>query len=406
MKFIYYSLLSFLCLNSLIAQNNSFTGTFSNEQVGLVLKLNAKNEASVTGTFELQGQIYDVKAQVQETNTVVGSYVFHGNVVPIQLMNLNGSYILVTEGVTIPMTFKAATAASLTSVKNEPSNANKVEAATNIAIPMGQSTTTKRATGRTFADPAVGFQFSIPNDWIGQQIEGGSYLIGHNTKLGFVLVMPHNYTDLQQMYRESAQGIHEEGIQLMLTRGLQQRGKNGLMGDYEGMIQGQMVKAHAIGLIAPHGGGLTMLVAVRKDLYSRDYFQTLESIANSVVFKKPKVTAAAKNWNQRLSGAKLTYYNTSNGFSDKIVIDLCTNGQFGYNSNSSGMSGGASVLTYAGQDAGQGTWTISSRGNTGLLILSFHNGERSEYELSNRDSEGQINLNGRRYFVQGGKGCL
>ena len=96
---------------------------------------------------------------------------------------------------------------------------------------------------------------------------------------------------------------------------------------------------------------------------------------------------------------------TEYGFSDKITIDLCSNSQFGYSSNSSGMSTGLSTLTYAGQDGGQGTWKIINRGQAILLILTYHNGEFSEYQLTNGASNGQILMNGRRYFIQAGEAC-
>ena len=407
MRLFSTALLLFFITNLISAQNNSFNGTFLNSEIGLSLILTG-NETTYSGEYKLQTQSFPVTAQAQGVNTLVGSYPYFGNTVPIQLMLIEGSYLLITEGVTIPLTFTPSQAATTQVVSTNSTLSESVEPAQEIAINIPNSTiqnTNLKAAGRAFADPYAGFRFNIPNGWVGQQVENGSYLIGHNTKAGFVLVMPHQYASVNEMYQESAQGINEEGIQLRPSSGAKKYGRKGLIVNYQGAIQGQMVKANAIGLMSPHGGGLTMLIAVRNDLYTNEYLTTLQSIANSVSFSKPKASPVAGQWKNRINGKRLLYMKTANGFSDKVTIDLCSSGNFGYNSNSSGMSGGSSVLTYAGQDGGQGTWKIISRGNMPILVLNYNTGELAEYQLANGASNGQIQLDGRRYFVQNESGC-
>lgn len=399
----------FFITNLISAQNNSFNGTFFNTQIGLSISLTGNN-GNYTGQYNLQDQAFPITAQTQSEHTLVGSYPYFGNIVPIQLMLIEGSYILITEGVTVPLTFAAVQPDEnqLASNRNEIIPVKSPTQGEEIAInipPSSTQTSHLKAAGRAFADPYAGFRFNIPNDWTGQEVENGSYLIGHTKKAGFILVMPHQYASVNEMYQESAQGIHEEGIQLTPTSGVQKYGRKGLIANYNGAIQGQMVKAHAIGLLSPHGGGLTMLIAVRNDLYTNDYLTTLQSIANSVTFSKPKTSPVAGQWKNRINGKRLLYMKTANGMSKKITIDLCSSGNFGYNSNSSGMSGGPTVLTYAGQDGGQGTWKIISRRNAAILVLNYNTGEFAEYQLANGASNGQIQLDGRRYFVQEESGC-
>lgn len=403
MKVINVVLAVFFLLNQSFAQNNSLLGTFRNDEVGLTILLKGSTN-SIMGEYKLQGQSFPITAQLQSENTVVGTYPYFGNNVPIQLMEVNGSYLLITEGVTIPM------------IKNEFQNIDNqlvndgdvVENNSKISVNLPISNTKiskEKATGKIYTAPDNAFQFNLPKDWVAQVLENGSYLIGHNTKAGFIMVMPHEYVSVAQMQQESIQGIQEDGISLMPVSEFQAYGNQGLMVDFGGTIQGQPVKSNAIGLVSPHGGGLTILTAVRSDLYSADYLTLIQTIANSVSFSKPKVTAAASNWKTRITNKRLLYMNTSNGFSDKITIDLCDSGQFGYNSNSSGMSGGATTLTYAGQNGGQGTWKVTSRGQQNVLVLSFHNGEIYEYQLTKRASMGQVNLDDRRYFIQDESAC-
>ena len=405
MKIIYHTLCLFFLTNLSFAQNNSFTGTFLNTEIGLTLTLQ-QNETGLTGQFQLQGESFPIAAKMKNEQTVVGAYPYYGNEVPIQLMKVEANYLLVTEGVTIPMTFTQMQGADNQMVSGSATAVEETDgAAINISTGTPAYSETK-ATGRSFGDKYAGFRFNLPNDWNGQQIEDGSYLIGHKTKPGFILIMPHQFTDLNTLYQESAQGIQEEGIQLFPSKGITKFGKNGLIADFDGMVQGQRVKAHAIGLLSIYGGGLNMLIAVRTDLYQREYLQIIQSIANSVVFSKPKVAAISRQWKENLMGKRLQYLKTANGFSDKTVIDLCSSGQFRYNSNSSGLSDGLTALTYAGQDAGGGTWKIVSRGRDAILTLSFNNGELYEYKITKRgESGGQINLNGRRFFVTNGVVC-
>jgi hypothetical protein len=306
-----------------------------------------------------------------------------------------GNYFLISEGMTIPMTFQSGAITETV-----------VESQAAPALNAIAKTTNKKANGKLFKDPYAGFQFNIPQDWLGRQLEDGSFLIGHNTKHGFISVMPHQYNSIQELTREASQGLSEGEIQLNPITSPQRFGKNGLVVDYAGYIQGQACKAQGIGLVSPNGGGVILLVGVDQANYSAAYPEIIQSIANSVRFFKPKTSALATQWKQRLNGKRLQYYKTENGFSDKITIDLCRSGNFGYNSNSSGLStGGYSNLTYAGQDKGHGTWKIMGRGNQSILMLSFHNGEQYEYTLSKRSTNGQINLNGKRYFVLNENGC-
>ena len=404
MKVITASICFFLCINLGISQNNSFNGTFSNPEVGLTVHIKENNGAFL-GEFQFKGATFPITAQLQDSNTLVGTYPYFGTNVPIKIMKNSENYALISEGITIPMTFSKTDAINNQSLTQKyPSKEIKTANSENVVKNSNlNKKSSKKATGKIFTDVSTGYQFNIPKDWVSQKNQDGSYLIGHNTKPGFILVMPHNYTSVQQIYQETISGIQDEGIQLTPSSDLTTYGKNGLIGNFNGYIEGQTVKADAISLVSNYGGGLSILIAVRSDLYKTEYLTIIQSIANSVVFSKPKTSPIAQQWTTRLTGKKLQYLKTANGFSDKTIIDLCRSGQFGYYNNSSGMSGGMTTLTYAGQNKGHGTWKIIARGQEPLLILRFNNGEVYEYNLTNRDSNGQINLNRRRYFVTAGE---
>ena len=87
-------------------------------------------------------------------------------------------------------------------------------------------------------------------------------------------------------------------------------------------------------------------------------------------------------------------YSTGGGYSDKEIIDLCSQGFFKFYSSSmmSADTGGASANSNS-RDQGAGSWKIT---NGNVLELSFHNGEIKQYALTS--DEGKTMLNGYRYY--------
>ena len=390
--------ISILSLNLIFAQNNSFNGVFLNKEINLKITVEELN-GIYSGTYLVQNNSFPITAQINENNSLIGTYPYFDNNVPIQIMKMEGQFMLITEGVTIPMTFTPSNTTQIVGTSATSINTNKIITENNNKLAT-QKKTKKIANGQLFKDINTGFMFNIPSDWVGQVNTDGGYLIGHNTKPGFILVIPNEYETMSNLRTDFTKGVQEEGFYLTLSNELTKYSKEGLIGNYEGIIQGQNSKAVSIGLLSPYNsGGLTIIIGVRSDLFTEGYTTIIQSIANSVIFSKPSVSPIAGKWKRQLTGKKLQYMKTANGFSDKIIIGLCPNGDFSYYSNSSGMSGGMDVLTYAGQNKNHGRWHIKSSRQNGILILTFSNGEVYEYTLSTRVDSGAINLNGSRYFV-------
>jgi hypothetical protein len=263
-----------------------------------------------------------------------------------------------------------------------------------------------QTTTNSVTDPAIGLQYTIPNGWIGQQIDGG-YLFGSNSVKGFLLITYHQYKTLDEIRAEAAQGIADEnGTMLTLSGSLVAAGKNGLAGTFTGTVEWQKAKAYAASLVSPFGtGGITILAAVEEASYSPAYQGYVESVVKSVSFSKSKVTPIAQQWKKWLNNSRLTYMNSYNsgygggGYQDKTIIDLCSAGYFRYNDhsetvlNAGDYAGGYS----SGSSNGSGQWKVVSRGNQAVLQLVFSNGELYEYTL--RDRDGKTYLNDNRYFL-------
>ncbi len=254
----------------------------------------------------------------------------------------------------------------------------------------------------------AGVSFTIPSGWQGQETEGG-VLLGSNTEAGFILLMQHQASSIDQLKQEADQGLYDEDVALTRSGEYETIGPAGIGAEFSGTIQYERAKAYVIGLINPHGAGLTILSATSAQQYGPRYRELALSVAKSVRFYQPKQSEAANDWKSLLADTRLTYMNTYNsssydsygGYSDKEEIDLCSQGYFKFNSSSTMSFDVPGGFGYSGDKGqGAGTWEVTSdaAGNP-VLKLTFHNGQVKEYTLEMRD--GKTFLNGYRYFRVG-----
>lgn len=111
--------------------------------------------------------------------------------------------------------------------------------------------------------------------------------------------------------------------------------------------------------------------------------------------------AAGGVWQKRLNDRQLLFLNTEGGGSTKITLNLYANGSYSYQSSSSYSSGGYADFSYADQNADNGKWTVVAKGNGAALQLSSSkSGHKTDYALQSGASDGQVLLNGRKYFLR------
>jgi len=259
----------------------------------------------------------------------------------------------------------------------------------------------------------LGLSFKIPDGWRGQMYED-SYIIGHPSKPGFILLSTHSATSLAMLEQEAQVGMVDQanGISLRLSGNTEKVGSNGLAGTYEGTMGGRAAKAFVIGLLNPHGMGLLIMSTTTLEQYTDMYSALAIEIANSVQFSAPVQPPIADEWKNSLADTRLTYMEsyssvdytdpniaTGGGYSRKEVIDLCGAGYFKYASSSNmSVTGGIGVSGLQGSSGkGAGTWEVSANASgAAVLVLKFYGGEVYEYVISYPDRE--LHLNGRRYF--------
>jgi hypothetical protein len=279
---------------------------------------------------------------------------------------------------------------------------------------------TSKAPDMTFQQGEVGdiysgFKFVPPEGWVVRNTPEG-YLIGSNTKPGFIVVFLHGHNTLAQLYEGAQAGVHDAGNILTLASEIQPFETHGIAALYTGTMDGIQASAYSIGLLSTHGGGVVILAATKFELFDESYIYLAQSIARSVVFFKPKAPAELNAWAERLDQVRLTHlwrYGSSSGAGgayvgggQKIVIDLCRQGYFNYLSQSDfSADGGLGTSGYtSGNNKGKGAWEVTHRGQKPILRLKFHEGNIYEYVLSMQ--AGKVYLDDKQYIITGADAYL
>lgn len=263
----------------------------------------------------------------------------------------------------------------------------------------------------------LGLSFDIPAGWVGQ-LTDDAVILGHNKLPGLMVLTENLSSDPVTLKQQALQGIQDESIQLQAQGDFVIKHNNRVEGMYAGYFNGAEVRAYGIGLINGLGHGMNILVITEKAQFTAQHQQAADQLAASVKFYQAKDSNITQQWKNHLLGRQLKYISTTggsdygggySGTSSVRQIDLCSNGQFAYYSNShSSFSTGDSIpggFGYANAKGdGTGSYVIRSLGDQSVLILNFNNGEVYEYELSLSAEEHTL-LNGQRHFVVDSEHC-
>lgn len=259
--------------------------------------------------------------------------------------------------------------------------------------------------------PTLGIEFNVPEGWKGQETEQG-FLIVSNTERGLIAITTHTYKNLDAVKQEAAMGISEgSNIQLQLAGSFNQLAQKAIGAEFTGLVQGQSARAYVAGVINPYGTGVSIMALTTTEYYSTRYVELVKQIVSSLKFSAPKIGPIVAEWSQTLQGATLTYMNsyyssgpsyggymTGGGYSSKVIIQLCRNGQFSDSRNSSlSVDTGGAFGGSSGSNQDSGRWRVIANVKGGAsLQLNYPDGSVGEYALEYKDKK--TFLNGTRYF--------
>jgi hypothetical protein len=287
------------------------------------------------------------------------------------------------------------------------------------ASPAPQTQPAAPAGASQVEDRRLGLRFRIPEGWVGRQTEAG-YLLGSNTQPGIIVVMPHTLTSVDALKQQAAQGWIDPADQVNLPAAgqVRQAGSNGVAVDLSGTVQADRAKAHAIGLVSPHGGGVFIVAGTSEEKYGPQYEQVTKQIAASFEFFPSEAPKEAEAWTERFRGRCVAYmksdyssgpsvggFSTGSGWSEKRFLYLFPDGSFQATGSFSGSfdSGGGFGSVNTGPQNQSGAWKVIDQAGQSHLVLEHTGGGRETFALSRQGS--QTFLNGRRWFVVSHQEC-
>ena len=253
----------------------------------------------------------------------------------------------------------------------------------------------------------LGISFDVPPGWTAY-VEEEAVLMGHGSIPGLIIMTENSATSIGQLKQLAVQGIADQGIQLNPSGEFKVVDNNRSEGFYQGVINGEAVKAYALALIDLQGKGVNIISLTTSSQFTLQNQQEANKLAASVKFYQAVDSAATVAWKQKIAGRQLKYMRTSGstdydggytGSSDRTTIGLCADNTFYFSSSSQANFDSSIGSGYAAnQDSNQGNYEIYSVGNQSYLSLNFANGNSREFELST-NQQGNTFLDGSRYFA-------
>jgi hypothetical protein len=262
-------------------------------------------------------------------------------------------------------------------------------------------------------DPQLGVRFTVPAGWTGREVEAG-VVLGSPTVPGLVLLRPHEHRSLAALQAEAQAGLTDgAGTALHLHGSVEPLGAHALGAEFRGHLDGVPATAYVVGLLNPHGAGLTVLAATQPDKYTPQHKEMALAVARSVEFYRPQAPSFLQAWRDALADRRLaryasSYSSGSGGHSSHQAsqqFHLCAAGHFVYGARESGSfdTPGAFGSTRSA-DAGHGRWqVIANNDGSPWLQLTYRNGAVENYKLELRGSS--TYLNGARYFRAASEQC-
>jgi len=262
--------------------------------------------------------------------------------------------------------------------------------------------------GTAVTDTDMNISFTPPPGWKAAK-QSGAYLLGSDQFKGFMVIMPHGFSSLEQMNAEAQEGIVDEGngIQLRPASGFRRFGDNGLSAEFSGAVHGKSAKAYAIGLISPHGGGgVTILAAVESESYTGAYPEFVQTLASSLTFVRPQATARQGDASlmQYFAGKYYSYTGGSTIYGSagtERQVQLCPNGLFFDSSEFSASGQGDANWGGAQSGSGSARWSIRGNKTSGVITIIRPNGRAEEIPYQVTGEEGVILFNGIKFAYAG-----
>jgi len=405
-----------VCLTVSLA-GQGFTGKYVLSEKGVIVTLVLQQDAQgvITGNLSsTKGTSFRIEGQIEEDIAVglchgEGGAVYfeaelEGNSLLFSMINLDENSAPDAESAKQLRFTRQATAAQGFGTETSEEKPGGRGASQPASPPRPAKTAGKPARpAEAVRDSPMGISFSPPPGWKAQK-QGNGFILGSDTDKGFILIMEHAYTSLDQMNEEASQGLIDEanGIELVPSSVSEPFQKNGLAAEFQGVVQGKMAKAYALGLLSPHGGGVTILAAVEEASYTEAYPRFVREIASSLAFSAPQTDSSLMRY---FAGKYYSYSGgstiTGSAGTERQVM-LCPNGRYFDSSEFSASGQGWGGAQQANNAA---RWKIQGNKSQGTITIVFPGGETRSVRYQVTGEEGVIIFDGVKFAYAGAPEC-
>jgi len=232
---------------------------------------------------------------------------------------------------------------------------------------------------------SIGLMLTIPQEWKGNFSDQIFFMEAAN--IGKIIIAPHDMNEEESRQAMSNTIDFGNGLFLQPNSQVNQQG-NILSAEYEVLGAEQPSVGYVVKVTANNGNGYVVVAMAQQDQLA-----ALKGAVDTVVSSMSYFQIPDKDWAQELAGTKLMYYNTGDSYRKKIVIVLCSDGNFSRSSEGGGFN---SAVSYASESSYKGQWSTSGNANSGVLQLTYDDGDVGSYDILVND-EGLF-LSGKRYY--------
>ena len=249
-----------------------------------------------------------------------------------------------------------------------------------------------------FSHPYLGIDLDLPEGWEAQAAATG-FLLAHPDFSGAIAVMAHEHDSQTALQAAARRGLREMGqVALQLRGTLAPFQENGQQGTFEGIAEGKQVQAHAVFLLSPYGGGVTVLIPLPNGIAPGPYIDLATTIAKGIRFQPRIDSDPLDPWKERLLNCRLTHLPNPDAAPDgdaqhpagqRVVLDLCDDGRFHLTlpDDPEIIERWTGARAFPSHDSAKpgmlvGDWFLVRREGRARLRLDFPGGTRREFLLS------------------------
>lgn len=271
----------------------------------------------------------------------------------------------------------------------------------------------KESNSKTISNSNWFITLSTPDNFFIQE-KNGSYVLFHSSEKGMVMIMPHKYSNEEELKKFMSSGGFLTKLENISILNDFQELENGVTLEIKGRANDTDLKLNVIGLISPYKTKGVLIVSLDPLDSSISTFSNLsKDIYKNLRFDKPNIDyeKLIQLIKKTLSGKKLTFEDnrlkfTKSGnviLNEKQIYNFCSNQSFYGVINSYYSISTGDISTYSGSEKSIeliGNWEIKY--DLGDILLVLNSSENKTYYNLIEYKNNNIYIQGNEYKISKG----